>query len=514
MSEVSTDGERVGIVGLGGGSNARSEVDSALRALATTTGKGRRGRSEIAAANVRPSAIALWRSARTRLPLVLSDVFSVVAGGLIADLITRLLMHNAVRPAEQALVLASLVAGYALAGLYGGLGLHEVVELRRIVQVSTLVLLTVACASILTLPVAIWCAAVWVSAVLIVPLARALVRYWCAKQSWWGLPTLIIGIGSQADAAAQVLRDNPECGLRPAGITGPAGPQEPSALAILNDPETLRAFVHARAIRHAVVAMPELSASQLAETVEQYRNLVPRLLVMNEHAVVPGIWAEARSCGRWSGIEVHNRLPLLRLQALKRAMDLVLASAALILGLPLMIVIAAAIRLTSRGPATYEHARIGLGGRVFSTWKFRTMYCDSAEMLQRHFERDPAARDEWDRDCKLRDDPRVTPVGRFLRKWSLDELPQLWNVVRGDMSLVGPRPIITDEIIKYGDVFTLYKSIKPGLTGLWQVSGRNDITYEDRVDIDQYYIRNWSPWLDLYILPQTVVAMLRRTGAY
>jgi len=134
--------------------------------------------------------------------------------------------------------------------------------------------------------------------------------------------------------------------------------------------------------------------------------------------------------------------------------------------------------------------------------------------LREYLKRDPAARAEWDRDYKLRYDPRVTPIGAFLRKWSLDELPQLWNVLKGEMSMVGPRPIVTDEISKYGDVFKLYKAVKPGLTGLWQVSGRNDVTYEDRVWLDQYYIRNWSPWMDLYIVPQTVVAMLRRTGAY
>jgi lipopolysaccharide/colanic/teichoic acid biosynthesis glycosyltransferase len=131
-----------------------------------------------------------------------------------------------------------------------------------------------------------------------------------------------------------------------------------------------------------------------------------------------------------------------------------------------------------------------------------------------HLARDPEARAEWERDQKLRDDPRVTRFGRFARKTSLDELPQLWNVLIGDMSLVGPRPIVDDEVWRYGDTFRLYTSVKPGITGMWQVSGRNDIGYDERVLLDQFYIRHWSPWLDVYILAKTVVALAQRSGAY
>jgi Undecaprenyl-phosphate galactose phosphotransferase WbaP len=198
----------------------------------------------------------------------------------------------------------------------------------------------------------------------------------------------------------------------------------------------------------------------------------------------------------------------------KRTVDLLVATTILLLSMPVIIGVAVLVKLTSPGPVIYGHKRIGVHGQPFNTWKFRTMYSDSENVLREYLKRDPAARTEWDRDYKLRYDPRVTPIGAFLRKWSLDELPQLWNVLKGEMSMVGPRPIVTDEISKYGDVFKLYKAVKPGLTGLWQVSGRNDVTYEDRVWLDQYYIRNWSPWMDLYIVPQTVVAMLRRTGAY
>jgi lipopolysaccharide/colanic/teichoic acid biosynthesis glycosyltransferase len=142
------------------------------------------------------------------------------------------------------------------------------------------------------------------------------------------------------------------------------------------------------------------------------------------------------------------------------------------------------------------------------------MHPNGDAVLRKHLAENAEARREWDRDHKLRRDPRVTSVGRLLRMTSFDELPQIWNVLRGDMSLVGPRPIVQDEIVRYGAIYRLYTTVKPGITGLWQVSGRNDIGYEDRVLLDQFYIRHWSPWLDVYILAKTIVALIGRSGAY
>lgn len=142
------------------------------------------------------------------------------------------------------------------------------------------------------------------------------------------------------------------------------------------------------------------------------------------------------------------------------------------------------------------------------------MFQNADQVLSVHLESNPALREEWLRDHKLKNDPRVTLVGRFLRKTSLDELPQLWNVLRGEMSLVGPRPIVSAEVAKYGEYFDDYQAVRPGITGLWQVSGRNNTTYEERVKYDEYYVRNWSIWLDLYILCKTVKTVLLGEGAY
>jgi lipopolysaccharide/colanic/teichoic acid biosynthesis glycosyltransferase len=150
----------------------------------------------------------------------------------------------------------------------------------------------------------------------------------------------------------------------------------------------------------------------------------------------------------------------------------------------------------------------------FHALKFRTMVANADRLLEEHLSKDPALRAEWELNHKLKNDPRVTLVGRFLRRTSLDELPQIWNVIVGQMSLIGPRPIVAAEIGRYGDHFDVYSRVLPGITGLWQVSGRNDTTYRERVELDCYYVYNWSLWLDLHILSRTVSAVLARKGAY
>lgn len=166
------------------------------------------------------------------------------------------------------------------------------------------------------------------------------------------------------------------------------------------------------------------------------------------------------------------------------------------------------------GPAFYGQQRIGQDGRKFRCWKFRSMVTNSAEVLEKLLATDPAARAEWDADFKLKNDPRITSIGQFLRKTSLDELPQLWNVLVGEMSLVGPRPVTEAELPNYGDKLADYYAVRPGMTGLWQVSGRNDVTYAERVALDSYYVHNWSLLGDIVILFKTVLVVFDRRGAY
>jgi lipopolysaccharide/colanic/teichoic acid biosynthesis glycosyltransferase len=201
---------------------------------------------------------------------------------------------------------------------------------------------------------------------------------------------------------------------------------------------------------------------------------------------------------------------------IKRAGDIVFALTVLSVGFPLLFLIAVMVRVTSRGSVFYSQRRIGRGYKGFGCLKFRTMRKGADQMLLQLLERDPLLREEFERDFKLKRDPRITPLGRFLRRTSLDELPQLLNILKGQMSVVGPRPIVWDELERYGRQMDLVLSVRPGLTGLWQVSGRNNLPYETRVRLDLYYVRHRTFWLDLRIILRTigVVLLPMDRGAY
>ena len=198
----------------------------------------------------------------------------------------------------------------------------------------------------------------------------------------------------------------------------------------------------------------------------------------------------------------------------KRAFDATVAVSAILILLPLLVVVALIIKFTDKGPVFFSHKRIGFGGTTFRCLKFRTMAVDGTRILADHLARDPAAALEWAQTQKLRDDPRVTAVGRFLRASSLDELPQLWNVACGEMSLVGPRPIVDSETAHYGRAIRFYLSVRPGLTGLWQVSGRSGTTYRRRVALDKAYVCRWSFGGDIVILCKTIPAVLLAKGSW
>lgn len=195
--------------------------------------------------------------------------------------------------------------------------------------------------------------------------------------------------------------------------------------------------------------------------------------------------------------------------ATKRALDLVIALSALFLLMPVFLFIAALVFVTMGRPIVFSHQRVGFNGQKFRCLKFRSMVKDAARVLETHLEKCPQARLEWEQKQKLRDDPRITWLGRILRKSSLDELPQLFNILRGEMSCIGPRPVLPKELERYGRYRSAYKSARPGLTGLWQVSGRNNTSYEERVKLDRIYIRRWSLAFDIRILLRTVPILFK-----
>ncbi|HCI6873031.1 TPA: exopolysaccharide biosynthesis polyprenyl glycosylphosphotransferase, partial [Klebsiella variicola subsp. variicola] len=210
---------------------------------------------------------------------------------------------------------------------------------------------------------------------------------------------------------------------------------------------------------------------------------------------------------------VQQNLAKLSSRILKRAFDIIASLAIILILSPLLLYISKRVK-EDGGPAIYGHERVGKNGRPFKCLKFRSMVINSKEVLEELLKNDVEAKAEWDLTFKLKNDPRITKIGHFLRRTSLDELPQLFNVLRGEMSLVGPRPIITAELERYNEEVEYYLLSKPGMTGLWQVSGRSDVDYDTRVYLDAWYVKNWSMWNDIAILFKTVSVVLKRDGAY
>ncbi len=223
------------------------------------------------------------------------------------------------------------------------------------------------------------------------------------------------------------------------------------------------------------------------------------------------VWSRTRSRGQQ---QVLNPSNLVRYRVVKRGVDLALAALAMPVLLPILLILAVLVKLTSPGPVFFSHRRICKNGAFFSMWKFRTMCVNSSEVLERYLVTHPEARKEWNLTHKLQDDPRVTRIGRVMRRLSLDELPQIWNVITGRMSMVGPRPIVAAEVEKYAECFQCYTRVKPGVTGLWQVSGRSTLSYEARVKLDCEYVNGWSLLRDAKILALTVKSVVNQEGAY
>jgi len=199
----------------------------------------------------------------------------------------------------------------------------------------------------------------------------------------------------------------------------------------------------------------------------------------------------------------------------KRIFDVIFSICVIIITLPITVSIAIIIKLTDGGNIIYGHERVGKNGKKFKVLKFRSMYMDADKKLKEILENDSRAREEWEQNFKLKNDPRVTPIGKFLRKTSLDELPQFINVLKGEMSVVGPRPVTEEELKNfYKEKAIIYEKVKPGVTGYWQVEGRSDTNYEERIAMDEWYVKNQSFWLDLKIILKTIKVMITGKGAY
>lgn len=266
----------------------------------------------------------------------------------------------------------------------------------------------------------------------------------------------------------------------------------------------------------AVIDIDQSGIHEVNDLIDHIQKNVHRVIILPKISKIPMLNGELISSVHHKGMAFYVKNNLLSPvdRFLKQLFDYTTALLLILLFSPLLLALYLVVYLSTQGHPLFSHRRIGSGGREFNVYKFRTMHTDAQQRLEQILESCPVSRREWEEDFKLKNDPRVTKIGKFLRSTSLDELPQLINVLRGEMSLVGPRPIIEEEIPKYGEYFEYFTAVKPGITGLWQVSGRNDIDYDERVQLDVWYVRNWSIELDLQILIKTVTVVLRREGSY
>lgn len=412
-------------------------------------------------------------------------------------------------------------------GIYPGYGICAIAELRTTFYTLTGVFATVAIVSFLTRdPIPYSRSILLLSWILSIPIlfgCRTKFRKFLSKRDWYGIPAIIVGQHSMAVRIVDSLQNHASIGLKPIIIidtdTSQAEYGYHAGVPIISGLDNINALCKRYGVSHGIVTVPDNQSALAQNIVSNYAQHLSHITFVGENVHPSVNWISNTRADILMSNEIEQRLmePALRLK--KRLLDLVLSVPLFVVALPLMAFIALYIKLTSKGPVFFRHMRVGQYGKQFVMNKFRTMVPNAEEVLLEILNGDPVAYDEWQRFHKLKNDPRVSRFGSWLRKYSLDELPQLYNVLKGDMSLVGPRPYISKELhgkntSEIRAFLALYRSTKPGITGLWQVSVRNEAEFNVRTHIDLYYMRNWSLFLDIYILMRTISVVLTGRGSY
>jgi undecaprenyl-phosphate galactose phosphotransferase len=363
----------------------------------------------------------------------------------------------------------------------------------------------------------------WTSMLIFVPLLRQAARVLMTQAGIWQIPTAMIGIGPRTSEIATALNGSLSLGFNVRWLviedSSHKVPEGLRGIAAIHSSDAARtaSIICKAGCKEAVVAAEDMQSAHFAEVVQ-------RLLEVNiPVAIIPSLNRlplAGATTNYFFGqdlmmLQVRSNVQRLPWRIVKRSFDIVVSIILLILLSPLFVALSIAIKRFDGGKATYFQRRVGRRGVEFKCYKFRSMVPDAEARLTAWQAENSALYQQFMQNMKLKDDPRVTPIGSFMRRTSLDELPQLWNVLRGDMSLVGPRPVVTRELEEfYGPAATLYLRTRPGMTGLWQVSGRSDASYSQRVILDEWYILNWSFWYDIVILIQTAWIVIARKGAF
>lgn len=344
---------------------------------------------------------------------------------------------------------------------------------------------------------------------IVMPSFRELARHFFGHFNWWGVPAVLYCSGNSGDEVIERLLKRKDLGYKPAIIINTKCTEQSETethIPIFPDTKEIFKTIKLLNIKVAIICDYEGNVKTITNS---YRYTI---FVSKSQELSASI--QLRDLGGILGFSTTHNLTRWSNLAVKRLIDLMMILILLPIVLPLMIIISILVKLTSRGPVFYGHKRVGQNGKEIKCWKFRSMFKNSAEMLEEILKTDEIRKAEWEKDRKFLDDPRVTKFGKFLRKTSLDELPQFFNILKGEMSFVGPRPVTREELEKYGDNADYILSVTPGLSGMWQISGRSDTGYEERVYLDTFYIQSWSVWLDIWILIKTVWVVLKGKGAY
>lgn len=476
--------------------------------------------SSVASRSIHVPLARIGRPAYTTVVLVLTDAMALVLSVAVSVGVKLVLQGNVGISGYLRLwpFLFVFLLAYAATGLYSGVGIGAPEELRRTTAASSVLFVCLAALTVSfrggrshvtwTLGLAV------LLSVALVPLARECIRQLFAREPWWGYPAVVFGAGPTGSAVVKAAINDPGLGLKPIAVLDDSRcPREIHGVPVFSDGNLAPVLLYPPRPAYAIFAVQDIPRAELGPMLERHRANFSHIILIPETTDFANLWVRPSRLGGMLGLELRQQIQWHE-QVSKRLVDLVVCLVGAVLAVPLCLAIAALIRLDSRGPALYGQRRIGYKGKRFIAWKFRSMGQDADVVLEDYLDRHPALREEWEREHKLKNDPRITRIGRLLRKTSLDELPQLWNVLMGDMSLVGPRPIVDKEVVRYGRSFDLYASVKGGITGLWQVSGRSDTSYEERVHLDTFYVRNWSLWLDYCILFRTIAVVLFRKGAY
>lgn len=338
------------------------------------------------------------------------------------------------------------------------------------------------------------------------------------KMNWLTKPVILIGAGKTAELALSFFDGDLGYRYRVVGLLddAPISKTLPKRFLLLGQVQNAVDIIRDSGVKTVLITAPGMDGARMEQLVGKIQPLVRDILFVPDLMMLPlgHVGVEPFYTEKVFMLSIRNNLVRRRNRLAKRIFDLILTTVGGILISPILVILAVIVGIDNKGRIIFAHRRVGRKGKPFPCYKFQTMVPDAQERLEEYLAENPEARKEWEASFKLTNDPRVTKLGTFLRKTSLDELPQLWNVLMGDMSLVGPRPIVAKEVKFYGENIEEYYMVPPGITGMWQVNGRSDTTYEERVSMDTWYVRNWSVWIDLVYLFKTVKAVFTGRGAY